>query len=215
MGIQSFGTLHFVARDKFFLYIITSHLGLTFICTLSVLRRYSFEQSLVHTIVLSSEHNMTKGSDQYKFLEKDLSGINRTVTPWVVVELHRPMYNGVKYWTQDAIEIAMRYEIEELLRLHRVDLVMSGHYHAYLRSCDGLYLEKCSNGGPQYLTIGTGGGSLDCSLTLITDHYTKKLDKKHFGVGRVSVYNASALHFEFVALGEEVVDDFWLLRQRN
>jgi len=176
---------------------------------------YSYEQSLVHTIVLSSEHNMTDGSDQYKFLEKDLSGINRTITPWVVVELHRPLYNSVTYWTQDSIGIAMRYEIEELLHLHRVDLVMSGHHHAYLRSCDGLYQEKCSNGGPQYVTIGTGGGPLDCSITLITDHYTKVFDKTHFGVGRVSVYNVSALHFEFVALGEEVVDDFWLLRQRN
>ena len=184
-------------------------------CALFVLRRYSFEQSLVHTIMLSSEHNMTKGSDQFKFLEADLSGINRTVTPWVVVELHRPMYNNEEYWTQDAIGIAMRDEIEKLLHLHQVDLVMSGHYHTYLRSCDGLYQEKCSSGGPQYVTVGTGGAPLDRHEVLIPNHYTKKFDNKHFGVGRVSIYNASALHFEFVALGEEVVDDFWLSRQRK
>ncbi|KAL7498600.1 hypothetical protein ACHAWT_010135 [Skeletonema menzelii] len=176
---------------------------------------YSFEQSLVHTIMLSSEHNMTKGSDQFKFLEADLSGINRTVTPWVVVELHRPMYNNEEYWTQDAIGIAMRDEIEKLLHLHQVDLVMSGHYHTYLRSCDGLYQEKCSSGGPQYVTVGTGGAPLDRHEVLIPNHYTKKFDNKHFGVGRVSIYNASALYFEFVALGEEVVDDFWLSRQRK
>eukprot|EP00986_Skeletonema_menzelii_P011528 scaffold5949_cov150-Skeletonema_menzelii.AAC.4 len=176
---------------------------------------YSFEQSLMHTIMLSSEHNMTKGSDQFKFLEADLSGINRTVTPWVVVELHRPMYNNEEYWTQDAIGIAMRDEIEKLLHLHQVDLVMSGHYHTYLRSCDGLYQEKCSSGGPQYVTVGTGGAPLDRHEVLIPNHYTKKFDNKHFGVGRVSIYNASALHFEFVALGEEVVDDFWLSRQRK
>ncbi|KAK1732869.1 purple acid phosphatase [Skeletonema marinoi] len=176
---------------------------------------YSFEQSLVHTIMLSSEHNMTRGSAQYKFLKADLSGINRTITPWVVVELHRPMYNSEKYATQDAIGIAMRYEIEELLHLHHVDLVLSGHYHAYLRSCDGLYQEKCSNGGPQHVTVGTGGAPLDCDVQLFPNHYTKKFDEDHFGVGRVTIYNASALLFEFVALGEEVVDDFWILRQRS
>ena len=158
---------------------------------------------------------MTKGSAQFKFLEADLSGINRTVTPWVVVELHRPMYNNEQYWTQDAIGIAMRDEIEKLLHLHHVDLVLSGHYHTYLRSCDGLYQEKCSSGGPTYVTVGTGGAPLDQHKAQIPNHYTKKFDNKHFGVGRVSVYNASALHFEFVALGQEVVDEFWLSRQRN
>jgi len=50
---------------------------------------------------------------------------------------------------------------------------------------------------------------------LFPNHYTKKFDEDHFGVGRVTIYNASALLFAFVALGEEVVDDFWILRQRN
>ena len=171
----------------------------------------------MHTIILSSEHNMTKGSAQYKFLETDLAGVNRTITPWVVVELHRPLYNSEKYWSSEAIGIAMRDEIENLLHANQVDLVMSGHYHAYLRTCDGLYQEKCRNGGPQYVTIGTGGAPLDCNTPLIPNpsHYTKKFDEKHFGVGRASVFNASALHFEFVVLGGEVKDDFWILRERD
>jgi hypothetical protein len=165
--------------------------------------------------MLSSEHNMTIGSAQYKFLEQDLSSINRTITPFVVVELHRPMYINKKYRTSDAIGVAMRDEIEDLLHLHQVDLVISGHYHSYLQSCEGLYREKCSSGGPQYVTIGTGGAPLGCSGRKPNGPIITKFDDEHFGVGRVSVYNASALHFEFVGLGEEVVYDFWLLRQRN
>ena len=175
---------------------------------------YSFKQELVHTVVLSSEHNMTVGSPQYAFLAKDLSSINRTITPWVVVEVHRPLYNSEKYWTQDAVGLGMRNEIEELLYMNKVDLVLSGHYHGYLRSCDGVYREKCSSGGPMHITLGTGGRPLDCHKSLIPNHYTDKFDGCNFGVGRTSVYNASALHFEFVTLGEDVLDDVWLVRQR-
>ena len=175
---------------------------------------YSFQQELVHTVVLSSEHNMTVGSPQYAFLEKELSHINRTITPWVVVEVHRPLYNSEKYWEQDAVGLGMRNEIEEVLYMNKVDLVLSGHYHGYLRSCDGVYREKCSSGGPMHITLGTGGGPLDCHKSLIPNHYTDKFDGCNFGVGRMSVYNASALHFEFVTLGEVVLDDVWLVRQR-
>jgi len=54
---------------------------------------YSYDQSLVHTVMLSSEHNMTIGSSQYVWLENDLAKVNRSITPWLVVEMHRPMYS--------------------------------------------------------------------------------------------------------------------------
>lgn len=59
--------------------------------------RYSYSQALVHIVVLSSEHNMTVGSRQYAWLEKDLIAVNRFITPWVVVEMHRPMYSEIDY----------------------------------------------------------------------------------------------------------------------
>ena len=54
--------------------------------------RYSYDQSLVHVVVLSTEHDMADGSPQHTWLEKDLAAVNRTVTPWIVVEMHRPLY---------------------------------------------------------------------------------------------------------------------------
>mmetsp|Transcript_20024 Transcript_20024/g.43387 ORF Transcript_20024/g.43387 Transcript_20024/m.43387 type:complete len:484 (-) Transcript_20024:5185-6636(-) len=54
---------------------------------------YSHDQSLVHTVMLSSEHNITKGSKQYIWLEEDLAAVNRIITPWVVVEMSRPVYS--------------------------------------------------------------------------------------------------------------------------
>ena len=34
-------------------------------------------------------------SVQYKWLEKDLSSVNRAKTPWIIVGAHRPMYNSL------------------------------------------------------------------------------------------------------------------------
>jgi len=50
---------------------------------------YSHEYASVHTTFLSSEHNLTVGSAQYEWLAQDLAAIDRSRTPWVVVEIHR------------------------------------------------------------------------------------------------------------------------------
>ncbi len=75
--------------------------------------------------------------------------VNRTVTPWLVVEMHHPMYD--KYQDEDSIAIGLEYESENLLYEYDVDLVLYGHFHSYLRTCDGLFRGKCDNGGPTHV----------------------------------------------------------------
>jgi len=177
-----------------------------------VLFRYSFEQPLVHTIVLSSEHNLTANSPQYNWLNQDLQSVNRTTTPWLIVEMHRPMYD--KYQQQDTIAVAMEYEIEDLLYEHNVDIVLSAHFHSYLRTCDGLFRGKCNNGGPIHITVGTGGAPLDGG-SHATSPWIEKYDASHWGVGKASVLDGSLLHWEFVALGGKVEDEFLITRKRR
>ncbi|KAL9182584.1 hypothetical protein ACHAXT_013236 [Thalassiosira profunda] len=181
---------------------------------------YSYDQSLVHVVVLSTEHDMADGSPQHTWLEKDLAAVNRTVTPWIVVEMHRPLYHSEVLpgdeWQEQTILAAMQSEIEDLLYAFSVDLVISGHVHSYFRSCDGLYSYKCGNGGPTFVTVGTGGASLNGKSSVIVENdYTAAFDKEHFGVGRVSVMNATALRWEFVAVGGDVLDEAWLTRERR
>jgi len=180
---------------------------------------YSYDQSLVHTIMLSSEHNLTAGSPQHQWFLHDLTTANRTITPWLVVEMHRPMYNSERVSGGAAVGLGMRSEIEDLLYEYRADLVLSGHYHSYLRTCDGLYKSECDSGGPTYVTVGTGGAPLDNTTANISNVYTEVSDHVHHGVGRVSVYNASALHWEFVAFDKEdlgrVTDSVWIKKNRG
>jgi hypothetical protein len=41
--------------------------------------------------VLSTEHDLQPGSRQFKWLEHDLARVDRCQTPWLVVNMHRPM----------------------------------------------------------------------------------------------------------------------------
>jgi len=184
---------------------------------------YSFDYASVHTIGLSSEHDMSEGSDQYEWLLEDLSSVNRTITPWVIVELHRPMYDSQTQWGDTAVGVAMRMEVEEPMRDHKVDLVISGHIHSYTRTCDGLYRSQCPSAsspsgysGPTYVTVGTAGAEL-FDTAEYPNHWTAKQLPMVYGYGRVTVQNATAMHFEFVQVANDdsagaVRDDVWIYR---
>jgi len=59
-----------------------------FVCTGS----YSFDYGSVHIVMIDTEHNLTENSEQYRFLDSDLSSVDRKTTPWFIVGGHRPMY---------------------------------------------------------------------------------------------------------------------------
>jgi len=181
---------------------------------------YSYDYGSVHTIVLSSEHDLSPGSPQNDWLVWDLAAVDRVLTPWLVVESHRPFYHAAMDVGNNNVASHLRSELEDLFLQNQVDLVVSGHYHSYQRTCDGLYQSRCDRGGPTYLTIGTAGTSLD----RVTNYYTTWLEKYvrgQYGYGRFTVHNASALHFEFVQAGPQgdpstgqILDDVWITRNR-
>ena len=87
---------------------------------------------------MSTEHDLTKGTPQWKYLESDLKSVNRTLTPWVIFTGHKMMYSA------DAGDFGegMREELEDLLMDYQVDLAWWGHTHQYERTC-AVYDEKC------------------------------------------------------------------------
>ena len=184
---------------------------------------YSHDYATVHTIMLSSEHNLTEGSTQHTWLRADLEAVNRTLTPWIVAELHRPMYEPESFWDNVAVGLGMQFEFEDLLLDHQVDLVLTGHYHAYFRSCDGLYRSICGHhGAPTHITVGSAGANLDTNVTLYPQEWTAKFIPQEYGYGRITVVNATAMHWEFVRAGADndteagaVLDEVWIVRERS
>ncbi|PNX78104.1 purple acid phosphatase, partial [Trifolium pratense] len=123
---------------------------------------YSFEVASTHIIMLGSYTDFDEHSKQYKWLQSDLVKIDRKSTPWVIVLLHAPWYN-----TNEAHEgegEKMRQAMEALLYEARVDLVFSGHVHAYERFTR-IYDNKADSCGPFYVTIGDGGNREGLALT--------------------------------------------------
>ena len=76
---------------------------------------------------------------QYSWLENDLASVNRSVTPWVVVYGHRPMYctnadrdDCTKFETKTRVGLP-KWGLEPLLAQYGVDLAVWAHEHSYER----------------------------------------------------------------------------------
>ena len=89
---------------------------------------YSFDYGSVHFAIVSTEHNISKGSLQYKWLENDLAGVDRTKTPWLLVQGHRPMYNS-KITIPTTTCLSTNGDVRRPAQIC-VDLAWYGHYHA-------------------------------------------------------------------------------------
>ena len=177
---------------------------------------YSYDVGLVHTIMISSEHSLEKTSRQYKWLEDDLKKVDRDVTPWVIIESHRPMYMNEYQVFNIKVEIAMREEFEDLLITYDVDLFLAGHLHSYLRTCSGLYRSKCNNGGLTHITVGTAGAALDRGH-LVNQMWTESF-LKTWGYGKIIVYNSTMIHWSFISdVGKDqgkTLDELWITKER-
>ncbi|KAH6822788.1 purple acid phosphatase 18 [Perilla frutescens var. hirtella] len=115
---------------------------------------YSFDSAGVHVIMLGSYTDYDVQSDQYNWLKADLSQVNRGRTPWILVLLHVPWYNSNEAHQGEGDR--MMAAMEPLLHAAAVDVVFSGHVHAYERS-KGVFNGKSDPCGSVHITIGDGG----------------------------------------------------------
>jgi predicted phosphodiesterase len=117
---------------------------------------YSFESGSAHIIYLNPYSNTNYTSQQYIWLRNNFASVDRNSTPWVIVVMHCPWYSSnVKHY-DDKQTILMRDSMEELFYEYNVNIVFSGHVHAYERSYP-VFKNNTNDYGPVYITIGDGG----------------------------------------------------------
>jgi len=109
---------------------------------------YSVNSDRVHYTVLNSNKPLGKGSEQYKWLEKDLKSVGSDIKFKVVV-LHHPPYSTGKH---DEDEMGLRESIVPMFEKYGVEVVFAGHDHDYERSqVDGIhYIVTGGGGAPLY-----------------------------------------------------------------
>lgn len=175
---------------------------------------YSFDTGLVHHTFISSEHDYSPSSRMYTWLEHDLQSVNRRITPWIFLHMHRPMYTSEEYASDYKVSLLMRKYFEDLLYRYGVDIVFAGHYHAYERSCP-VYKEECRTGpkgeaeAPVHIVVGTGGAWADDAAYY--DVPWRISAQETYGYSRVHVHNNTHTHVQFVRnYDNQVADDFWV-----
>ena len=117
---------------------------------------YSFESGSAHIIYLNPYSNTNYTSQQYNWLQNNLASIDRNNTPWIIVVMHCPWYSSnIKHY-DDKQTILMRDSMEKLFYKYNVNIVFSGHVHAYERTYP-VFRNQTDVYGTVYVTIGDGG----------------------------------------------------------
>ena len=182
---------------------------------------YSFDYENIHFLAIATG-DCTAPADcivisndkmQLDFIRTDLSHANDDPeTDFTVVYMHLPMYSSRMVGSF----VDLRNELQPMFDLYGVDLVISGHKHAYERThpvmFDNIITDygKCSYNNPDgqiYITVGTGGHSHSTfkhkqPWSVITNH-------NDFGFLNIKVVNdGKTLYGEFMSNTGKVMDAF-------
>jgi len=165
---------------------------------------YSFTWGLIKFVVMSTEHDFDRGSEQHDYLVREMANINRTATPWLIFTGHRPMY------LEDFVDPLLQRQLEEELIEYAVDLVTVGHVHLYERSCSIIDNEcetRSDNNhvyhqpqAPVHLLVGMAGrgfdyGSIFAEMREMTAAATGVPAAKMDDITEVSIYELGYARF--------------------
>jgi len=155
---------------------------------------HAFEAGLVHVITLASFARFDKQSVQYRWLMRALERVNRTRTPWLVVQFHVPWYCSV---LGTGSRLLMREAMEDLIYKYGVDLILVGHVHVYERTYP-VYNNQTNPCGAVQLVLGDAGNREGPSLPFIDPQPSWSAFREgSFGVGKLVVYNHTHAYFEW------------------
>lgn len=94
---------------------------------------YSYAVGPVAVVIISSEHDFTVGSAQHSWLGATLAAVDRSVTPWLILTSHRPMYIDSDFSAGPTSDITvmnlLQTHVEPLMAQHKVSLGLYGHNH--------------------------------------------------------------------------------------
>lgn len=179
---------------------------------------YQVQHGLAQIIVLSSYSDTRPSSVQYKWLEGVLKGIDRTVTPWIVVGFHCPLYTTFLGHNGEEQSVRMKKYMEPLFVSYGVNLIVAGHDHAYSRSYPvALDKRDPTDKAPVYLTLGAGGNREQHARDFLhpdPEEWVAKRDRVEYGYGNWFIQNATHSHFNWVRDGttnEGVHDHVWFI----
>jgi acid phosphatase type 7 len=164
---------------------------------------YAFQYGKTHQIFISSYSAMEPGSKQYEWLIKELQGVNRKETPWLIVTYHVPIYNTFQEHQQDYQRFKTQQYIEPLLVEYKVNLVFNGHIHAYLRT-KPVAFGNLTKTGPIHIVMGAGGRNAKAEfLSEEPEEWVAVRDATTYGYGLLEICNKTHARWDWIHTGQE------------
>ena len=191
---------------------------------------YSFNYQNVHFIVMSTELPYEDGSEQYNFVNNDLSKVSLNPDiDWIVVDYHSLAYTSpANIGKGNSAEKELRDIYHPLFVKYNVDLVLQAHNHNYQRSYPIIYNNTNSENpiitdtknnnyydpkGMIFGTVGTGGESLyplTGQAPYVATQYVG------FGFLNIDVINdGTTLSGKFFANDGTIKDQFTIIKSVN
>ena len=177
---------------------------------------YSFDYENIHFLGISTKlGNISYDFEQLEFIKTDLEkNYKNSETQWTIVFMHLPMYSSKAIDFEFMMDI--RNELQPIFDSYGVDLVVSGHKHAYERTSSLMFNniilgnEKCEyqkSDGQVYLTVGTGGHSH--SVFDNKESWSIIQNDNDYGFFNLALSkNQNTLYGEFISNTGKIVDSF-------
>lgn len=176
---------------------------------------YAFTYGPARIIMINSYSSMEPDSMQYKWIVEELEGVDRSVTPWVLAVLHAPIYNTFSLHQHDPQIVAQKQHLEPLFVKHKVNMIFSGHIHAYQRTKTVAHDEPHAQ-GPMHITIGAGGRKCEAPFkNAEPEAWLDVRDATVYGYGMFRVWNKTVAEWDWVHTGHNDDRDYNQLWQSN
>lgn len=186
---------------------------------------YSIQRGPAYIIALSSYSSFVKYSPQYVWLKNELTKVDRTKTPWLIVIMHVPIYNSNSNHYLEGE--AMRSVFEAWFVDYKVDVVFSGHVHAYERTygvsnvlfnlTNGACEPVLNDDAPVYVVIGDGGNVEGLAVPFIEPQPEHSAFREaSFGHGILDIMNRTHALFSWHRNQDGtgvMADSYWLNNQ--
>jgi len=164
---------------------------------------YALTLGCTLVVAISTEHDLSPGSPQHAFLAQTLQNVDRAITPWVILEGHRPYYISSSWDGDQEFADYYRTAVGDLVE-RDVDIILGAHHHSYQRTCR-FRGGRCTDDGVLNLVIGMGGASHSRPNATMPPLF-EYVDSRNFGYARL-VANTTSLTVEFVHGADRAVHD--------
>lgn len=177
---------------------------------------FSYDMANVHVITLNPYTHSDLDSPQGKWVASELASFNRSKTQWLIVSMHCPWYNSNTFHQNEAQAVAMKANMESLFLSSAVDVVITGHVHAYERVYPVAHGETTPS-GITYLGVGASGNREGHAgpFEQPSPKWSATRNDTLYGHGKMTVYNDTHLHWVWFAnkIGQKVpYDEAWIIR---